>query len=258
MNKFSEIILDVEPKIELLPLFHSCDTYGLRAILEDKKLITHQCDVFTSEKLLYCFYGKSSYRISLDGATNNLAYFPTCFILKTEALPKPRKVYPFDTGAFVKLDEIKKEFFHKNMDVNDFIVGHNIDSARALVETFYSTNRNYFNVAPTISEDDIPPFNLEARSYLQLIKEKRQARFDDRLSSIEIVFDEDIQVNEATVETIILPGAFYDDRQIKNKINNELQISSPILYNTHRGNPIEFHGLILSEIEKLLKTKSLL
>lgn len=258
MNNFSEIIQGVNPKIDILPLFHTCDTYSIRSILTSKKITPQQCDVFTCEELLYCFYGKSSYRINFEGATKNLSYFPTCFILKTETLPPPHKIFPFDTGAFVKLNTIKDEYFHKAMGVDDFLIGNNIDSARALVERFYSTNKNYFNVCPTITENEIPPINLEARSYLQLIQEKKNATFDDRLSSIEIIFDEEININKDTVETIILPGLFYDDKVIKKIIDNDLKINNPITYNTHRGNPIEYHALILAEVEKLLIQKSLL
>ncbi len=257
MNNFSEIIDNFKPKIELLPLFHSCDTYSLRNILQEKKLVPRECDVFIKEQLLYCFYGKSSYRGGLDKATNNLAFFPTCFILKTKKLPKPKKVFPFDSGAFIKLSEIKEDYFHINMEVGDFYLGNDINCARALVERFYTTNNNYFNAQPTLQEKDIPAINLEARSYLQLIKEKRQSNFDDRMSSIEIVFDKEIDITGETLETIILPGTFYDNPNIKKTFDIDFGIN-PITYKTHRGNPKEYHALILSEIEKLLNKKSLL
>ena len=258
MNNFVEILDKSSLKLKLLPLFHSCDIYSLRGILMEKKLTPCTCDVFTDEDLIYCFYGKSSYRIGLNKSTNNLAHFPSCFILKTEKMPNPHKVFPFDTGAFVKLPEIKEDYFHKKMDVKDFTIGNDIDCARALVEKFYSTNENYFNCYPTIEEKDIPPINLEARSYLQLIKEKKQAKFDDRLSSIEVIFNQEIPINKDTVETVILPSTFLDDNRINNIITNELEVKAPITYDTHRGNPIEFQGLIVAEIKLMLKNRSLL
>lgn len=258
MVAFSDIISGITPTVTTLPLFHSCDIYSLRGILTSKKLVTQRCDVFTTEDLLYCFYGKPSYRSNLHESTNTLSNFPACFILNTSALPVPYKVYPFDTGAFVKLPELKKQYFHRHMEVTHFLVGNEIDDARALVEKIYSTNMNYYNAKPTLQQQNIPVMNLEAISYLNLISSTGQSKFDDRVGSIEVLFNENVELDLNTVENIVIPKIFLDDPVVNSIITDELNIANPIVYEIHRGDPIEYQALIISEVKSFLEKKSVI
>ncbi len=245
MSKFQEVLLDEVDDILTLPLLHTCDAFSLRSILEGMVLIPKLCDVFSLE-LLYTYYGLPSYRPHYDKATANPAYFMICIILDSEKFKDFHKVYPFDSGAFEKLPEMRDSFFHHQSQILDFECKNSIDGAKSVIKTFYETNDNYLAQLPKISKH-FSPFDFEAISYSNLIQQQTNSILDDRASSIEIIFDKEILLTKDTVKQIIIPNNFKDDTKIRDLIKANFDIEDPIGYSTFRGNPKEYHGLIRNE-----------
>ncbi len=247
MSKFQEVLKNNIDGIVTLPLLHTCDAFSLRGILEKKRLIPQKCDVFENSKLLYTYYGVPSYRLKFEGSTLNPAYHIICIILETSNFKDIHKIFPFDTGSFVKFKEIKETYFHHKTEVLDFELDNNINSAKKVIKTFYNSNKNYLAKTPQHSLDQFSQFDFEAIAYSQLISEKNHNKFDDRESSIEIIFDKELDVNSATVKQLIIPNRFADDKKIMSLIEKNLGIENPIVYDTVRGNPNEYIGLIRSK-----------
>ncbi|MCF6128804.1 hypothetical protein L1S35_03915 [Flavobacterium sp. AS60] len=251
MSKFQDILIDEVDDLITLPLLHTCDAHALREILASMTLIPKLCDVFSLD-LLYTYYGLPSYRPNYDKATTNPAYYMICIILESEKLNDFHKIYPFDSGAFEKLPEMKETFFHHNTKILDFELDSSISSAKKVIKTFYETNDNYLYHNPKTTKK-FSQFDFEAISYSNLIGNQTNSKLDDRTSSIEIIFDKPINLNKETIKQIIIPNCFKDDTKITDLIKTNFDIDEPIGYNTFRGNPKEYFSIIRNEYLNFLK-----
>lgn len=250
MSRFESILVDEIDELNNLPLLHTCDAYKFRSIVEELILKPTTCDVFNTE-LLYAYYGLPSYRIKNNKATNNPAHYMTCFILNTEASDTFSKIYPFDSGAFFKLNEIKENFFHNDTKIDDFELSGSISSAKKVIKTFYKTNENYLKQTPLLTKE-LSYLDFEANGYKNLISFNGSSSFDDRASSIEVLFDKEIKLNKKSVKQIIIPKCFKDDEYAMKLIKEKFDIEIPLTYDTHKGNPSEFFGLLRNEYFKFL------
>lgn len=244
MNRFENILSNETQNIDSLPLLHTCDAFAFRSILEELVLKPTMCDVFKTN-LLYTYYGLPSYRTSYDKPTSSASNYMICFILESENTSNVSKVFPFDSGAFVKYETIKDSYFHKNTKIDDFELSGNINSAKRIIKTFYSSNENYIKQTPT--QNVFPILEFEAEGYNNLISSKANSNFDDRTSSIEVLFDNEILLEKKTVKQLIIPKCFKDDVYAMELIKEKFEIETPLTYNTHRGSPREFFGLLRSE-----------
>lgn len=251
MSRFESVLTEEIDGLNNLPLLHTCDAFTFRDILEELLLKPTLCDVF-DENLLYTYYGIPSYRVKFDKATTNPAYYMICFIINSESTDTFAKVFPFDSGAFFKLNDVKGSFFHKNTKIDDFRLTGTINSAKRVIKTFYNTNDNYLNQSPSLTKD-FSVLDFEATGYKNLINSTGNTEFDDRASSIEILFDKEIQLSKDSIKQIIIPKCFKDDEYAMELIKEHLGIEKPLTYNTHRGNPSEFFGLLRNEYFNFLQ-----
>lgn len=250
MSSFQNTLQTEVEDIISLPLLHTCDAFGFRNMLQDLKLIPQECDVFNS-KLLYTYYGVPSYRINFNNATVNTAYYPVCLILDSTKINQFHKMYPFDSGAFIKKSEIKEQFFHSKTNIVDFELDADISSAKKVIKTFYETNENYIDENPISKSFNAMDF--EALGYQNLISNQQSSKVDNRASSIEIIFNEDIVLDKNILKQLIVPNCFKDDVKAKTLMNDNFGIDNPIGYETFRGMPSEYFGLIRSKYIQYLK-----
>lgn len=241
--------------LDFLPILHTCDGYSFREIIIDGFLDVNPCKVFNKEDLVYTFYGIPAYRIKSKKASENLAYFPVCFILDLEKCSlNPKRIFPFDSGAFHFFSDLKEKYFHDRIKLKNFNLNPIKATPKKTVDYFYNTNRNYLAKKPTINSEDIPKIEFELRGYTQLINDKTADRYDDRLSTIEISFDSKIELNSDVFSSIILPNGFLDDQRIIEILKNKYGVLNPIGYSTYDGMPNEFMSRIRSlYFEKFLK-----
>ena len=254
MGRFNDFIKSVSPCDPSLPLLHTCDGYHFRNIVEAQELRTSPCKVFVGENLLYFFYGRPSYRTAKDlKASTLLAYFPVSIVLKSDSVPMPKRIAPFDTGAFE--NEKFSEHMHPGMRREDFLLEPTPDMPKRLVSRFYGSNTAYFSGKPqTIA---IPPMEFEATSYYSLISSKNTSSSDDRNSAIEIQSETNLVLDSSKVILIVLPTSFMDDPGVNNRILSDWKCDFRI-YETYRSNPNEYIMSIYDEVAKYLLSKSYL
>lgn len=257
MKRFNKVLKDTKGILKILPILHSCDGYSFRSILESSNIETYKCKVF-NEDYLYTYYGIPSYRKSSESATKNMAYFPVCFILNYDNIPKLDKLYPFDTGAFCTMPDIKKDHFHSKMDISDFELEPNIVEAVKIVEKFYNTNNKYLENDPCVRTCDFEETEFEARSYTSLISSEANTKYDNRVSTIELIYKQMILLNKESLTQVILPHNFLDDPFIEDTLITKFNIISPLTYYTIKGNPNENFGSVYNEYRKFAYSNNLI
>jgi hypothetical protein len=257
MTTIQQFITRISPDLALLPLMHNCDAYDFKVYLEQSEIIVEECDVFKKEFLIYTFYGKPSYRVTKKGATKNPANFPVCFILNTSKMNPPYRIFPFDTGAFFQVKGMKEKYFHEKMKIEHFELIPDFSSPKKLIRKFYKNNENYYRSNPKLKPINIPTTNFEVWSYCSMINDETDSPFDDRLTSVEVIFNQNIPINKDNLQSIILPGSFLDDHKIKNLLTNKFGVA-PVTYSTTKGSPLEYHGLIYNEVEKFMTNNKIL
>jgi hypothetical protein len=257
MGRFEDLLLEVKGGLKVLPIIHSCDGYGFRSILESGKIEMRYCDVF-KENLVYAFYGKPAYKIHLVGATKNDALFPVCFIMNQDYLQEFWRIYPFDSGAFAKIDEIKSKYFHDKMNISDFQVRADIRNAVRIVEKFYSNNEKYVDDKPDVNVNIFRPTEYEARGYAELITSARVEGFDNRVSTIEMVYNADINLNADNLMQVIMPNSLTGDAEVVRMLGDKYGVLDPITYYIGRGHPLECHGAIYQKYREYLNAGGML
>jgi hypothetical protein len=188
-----------------LPATHVSDGFGFRAILGKGELRPEPCPNFDAEPLIYLFYGRPAYRVNSQILSSAIdAYTPVCFILRAATVDRPRRVFPFDTGAFN--GDRFSEAMHRKMLRDDFALEPREDSPRKLISLFFGTHERYMRNEP-IEKVDLPGLAFEALSYHTLINSRHENDFDERISAIEIQLDRPLPL-AGNVEAVVMPDRF--------------------------------------------------
>jgi hypothetical protein len=254
LRRFAALISGASGAGTLLPLTHTTDGYRFRDIVSTRELAVTNCDVF-NEPLLYLFYGRPAYRsASAKKATILSAFSLVCFVLRTEALTRPRRLFPFDTGAMH--NGFYSAYLHPDMSLDNFELECDVEEARKLVEIFYEDNANYF-MGKCASGKTFPILEMEAHCYYSLIGTQAQTDTDDRKGSIEIQFDHNIALDPSNVLAVVMPEPFWDDTEISDFVVNELRADA-LSYDCFHAQPAEDTRAIMMEVRRFLSKKSLL
>lgn len=204
-DDFRKLVGEQPAQQDELPCIHTSDGLGFRAIVREGHLAAEPFPIFNDEPLLYLFYGRPSYRVNSQVlATAIRAYASICFILKPGVLQSPRRVFPFDSGAFHH--DLFRDSMHRKMQRDDFALEPDLTSPQRLINLYFGDNDRYYRNQP-IAELDLPPLAFEAASYHALITDRQENRYDERISSVELQIAEDLPLS-GTVEAVVLPDAF--------------------------------------------------
>lgn len=215
-TRLRDTVTQTEPTIGDLPLVHTSDAYRLQDILTAKSLLPTLCNVF-EEELLYLFLGRPAYRTRKQ--TNDNIHFdlPVVIILKPEAsLPTPKRIFPFDTGAFS--NHFYDRYFHPDTNIFDFEIGVSLDDARRFASHLYSTNREYF-IGATRKNVEVPFGQFELEGLYELARAPADPSLenpvppDERSSSIELQFDREIPL-KGNILAIVIPQQYLDDSDV--------------------------------------------
>lgn len=214
-------------------------------ILENGRISVSNCKVM-KEDLLYFFYGRAEYRDGADFVNNLNSRKPICFIVDSSKCHEVYKVFPFDTGAFDRCNGIRSNYFDHISDINDLMIGNDIESAQKLVKTFYQTNKNYWSFK-AIPKKFNEFTEMDACNYTKLISSQPTGNLDGRASSVEIITKYEIPCED--VVAIIAPYDFFDQDGF-NELINEFNIT-PIFYRCSSPSKIaEFSSLIRDKFEE--------
>lgn len=256
---FQRYISECEAATPLLPLIHATDAYSFRKIIETSVLSAAPCRVFKGKEILYCFYGRPSYRPNQNvGSTRLTAFFPVAFILRASALTEIDAVFPFDTGAFEA--GVMDQFLYRRasyddtensgMRVWDFTVPPDIESCARIVTRFYGGNREYIFSQPSNQVDNLP-LSFEVECYKYILKEGSPRIADERIHSIEIQSSKAINLSSNNVLAVGLPQSLLDDEMIARRILEKWK-ARPITYSHAQLSPSDQMMYLRSEIEKFL------
>ena len=251
---FNEIIDKSDEIKPYLPLVHTCDGYTFRDVIKTMILNVTKCDTFTDEKLLYTYYGKPTYRTSKETDADSFRYnLPVVMILDYEKIRNsPKRVVALDSGAFV--NGLFKDYMSPKMNVEGFMISEDISGASRLVNYFYGSNRNYMNehVKKDIEHD---PLDFEIEAYFELISNKRKSKFDNRKQSIEIQFENPIDLYDSLM-CIILPEVFLENQLLSNLLrNNNIMYKK---YEQEFQNPNQYYSTLSSLTKEFLNEKEYL
>ena len=205
VKTFGSFISEQQAIDGVLPVTHVSDGFGFRAILTSGQLTPEPCRIFDAEPLLYLFDGRPAYRVNSPILSSGIdAYTPVCFILRPSTAERPRRVFPFDTGAFQ--GDRFSEAMHRKMMRDDFALDPREDSPRKLISLYFGTHERYMRNEP-IESVDLPGLAFEASSYHTLINSRHENDFDERISAIEIQLDCPLPL-AGNVEAIVMPDRF--------------------------------------------------
>ena len=254
-NSFTTIISASEQTCPLLPVAHTCDGWRFRSILKGNRLDLPDtpCDVY-NENLSYFFYGRPGYRghnQSLSTSINSM--YLVSIILDTHTIPKPKRILPFDSGAFN--NQLFADCMHPSMKLEDFELYGDILAAPKIVSCFFGTNQNYWKGKPK-SEIAFKSLDFEAECYSTLIKSRSNSAYDDRKSCIEIQINQDIKFDSSNILAIVVPECFADEESVKifiDEHNTDL-----LTYECYHAKPNEDARSIIDKVHDYFLGKGLL
>lgn len=237
----------------LLPLTHTTDGYYFRDIALRKQLRTTNCPVFR-EPLLYLFYGRPAYRGATAKATSLNAFCTVSFLLRSDTLPAPKRVFPFDTGAMQNSKFV--DFLHPSMTISHFELNPRLDEARKIVGLFFGDNDRYY-MGHSLAGKTFPVMELEAQCYYALIQAMGLLSADDRKGTIEIQLGSAVGLDPTNVMAVVAPEFFWDDHEILNFVSDYLR-AEPLSYDCYHAQPAEDTRAIMQEARRFLSSRGFL
>lgn len=199
-----------DPGWKPLPLTHI--TRGLRAddIMRDGEIGPGEEDGLGTH--VYLFYGRPAYRSSVDGVIKLESVCPYCFIFSPDVIQQAQSAYAFDTGAFNA--RMYSHVFSDDFDVEDYEIEPNSNAINRLVKATFGDIEFYLDadrsqlVPPAEGSE---PWEMHARAYLELLASPGRNEPDDRICTIEVVFDDAIKL-EGSVLAVIAPHTVWNDK----------------------------------------------
>jgi hypothetical protein len=212
-KKFVDAVSGLAPAGPYLPLVHTTSAPTFEFYIEPSgQLEARACPVYRKEELVYLFYGKPSYRPK--GAEKNhrhmLQFAPVCLVLDVPPSLSPKRVMPFDSGAYHDKLIAKEGHAHTSLPKELFELP-TLDAARAVVGLFFGSNLKYFDEIPLEPTPIDSSLNTCVETYVSLIDRKGSNRGDSRLTSIEVQFNQDIAL-AGSVLAVAMAEPFYQKR----------------------------------------------
>lgn len=245
---FRQLIASMPPTSTSLGLTHVTSGYILREIVDSGKLESaNRCPVL-NENVTYTFYGRAAFRRDDDSVPSNLIFeMPTVLILDPASVPQPKYTFAFDSGAFMA--GMFDHCLNDHMPLFDFSLEPTVLSGARIARNFFGGSEGYLK--NQISDfPQIPVHQFEAISYSQLLRaEGRSNRLDDRVSTVEIIFDKSLDLR-ATVRAAVLPSQIADEPTIGGRLKS-LGIRVDEYEWTPGLRPSEYHMLIRSLVEQI-------
>lgn len=192
-----------------LPFFHSCRGEVFRKIVSSNKILATKCREF-NEDLLYLFYGRPAYRDFYSKTSMDLGRFPVCFILSRAVALSVKRIFPFDSGAFLAnfLNEYMGDMssHEKAMcALADYNLGSNLDDLAKFIGFMYGDDDHYINTNPCIKQDELQGFCFELSRILDLAQTRSSKDWDIRALTSEVQLSNSIDIDGIYVKAIIMP-----------------------------------------------------
>jgi len=243
---FSSYVQGREATPGELPLVHTTTCFRLNSISRSHSIQTSPCKVF-NENLTYFFYGRPAYRdSSAVRPVRDIGFYPICFVFKPGAISvTPRRLYPFDSGAFQK--GLYEPAIPASQALLTYEVLATIESARRIVRGFFDTDEPYLANQPKAGLL-FKAGEIEADAYYNLISGGGQPDCDDRCSAIEVQIDVELDLSARVLMAVVLPNSFLDEAPIREALLKVWR-AVPLPYDADLGmRPLEFHGYVRNTV----------
>jgi hypothetical protein len=243
-----------DPKWPLMPLTHITKGIGAEDVSKAEAVEPSPCDVF-GESLAYFFYGRPAYRVSGDGAIKAEAACPFCFVFNADLIDKSKSIFAFDTGAFDK--RLFKHSLFDEMQLEDFSLENNTSRPNRIIATVFKSREAYFdgNISKIEDPDNLSePWEFHARAYLNLLTSKGRNEPDDRICSIEVVFDEAVAL-KGNLLAVVVPHTLWEDGKGApwlEKLHQDGVAIAPYVFVPGR-HPEYYHALLEAAVRDLFK-----
>ena len=249
-----EFVEQLPPQKKVLGLTHVTSSYLLRDLIAAGRIeALEECDVLR-EPIIYAFYGRAAFRGKSEFEPTTLSsLFPSVLILDPSRVPRPKYVFPFDSGAFVegRMDQ----FLHPYMPLFDFLLTPEPESAAKLVAAVFGTNDNFLPNVPSPAFN-VPAANFEADAYRKMVLANGgnlSAGLDDRASTPEILFSDSIELR-TSVTAAVLPDTLAADKNIGGALRSYgIEISEYVWTSSCRPN--ETHFIVRSLVHEIYKSR---
>ncbi|MET7241897.1 hypothetical protein ABZT49_00870 [Methylobacterium sp. EM32] len=227
-----------------MPLVHTTASYFVKSIRESDALIPQICDVFGTP-LTYFFVGRPAYRVKHAEGQAEDWELPSCFIFRYEAMVNPKRVFPFDSGAF---STGRMPNYVGMMDRDSFDVANIEDAPQRVIGAFFGSLSKYFEGKPKdagqfANEFSLGVFDQEAKAVHRLASEKSLSTLDDRRLSVEMQFDTLVDLKVENPLAVIMPLPYYADAKFRDHVENVWK-ATPISYPISSLNSCEYQALI--------------
>lgn len=199
-----------DPNWIMLPLTHVTNALKAEDIIRSGKLQANHCAVLKSNRA-FLFYGRPSYRPNPDGVLKSEVASPICFIFDSSLIATSTDIFAFDTGAFAKR---LHQYITDGMDVADFSLQKTPTRINRLIAKVFSSQEGYLRPDPSSLLDPevgASPWEFHARAYLHTVRSRGRNETDDRVSTIEISFDSDIELLPK-LKAVIVPHTFWGEK----------------------------------------------
>ncbi|MEA1674548.1 hypothetical protein [Nitrospirillum sp. BR 11163] len=213
-----------------LPFVHTTSSVDFEFhIGPDGVLKAEKCPVY-NEELVYLFYGKPSYRPK-DGEKIHKAsmkqFAPVCLVLKIPDGVEPKRVLPFDSGAYHNGVMTSEGHAHRRLK-KDVFESRSRSAAGKIVGVFFGSNKDYYDENPKTEFGVDPTHNTCVETFVSLISRTGSNLGDSRLNSIEIQFAGKVEL-AGTVIAVAMADTLY---QCRDEIQNILKDwgAEPLLY----------------------------
>ncbi|MFL6691237.1 MAG: hypothetical protein ACJ8IR_13805 [Alphaproteobacteria bacterium] len=241
-----------------LPLLHAAPAYYLQKFQVDDRIESTRCKLFADEKLNYFFVGRPAYKYDAGKAEGSYWEYPCCFIFEFSAVANPRRIFPFDSGAF------KDRYPHyiNMMDIDAFEVSAVPDAPSKIIGAFFGSSDRYFHMKPKPSEKFEEEFSLtvmdtEIKALHRLSTESGATKFDDRRLTVEVSSASDIDLLVTKPLALIAPSEYFDNKVFRDHVTEKWR-AEPIPYPVYSLSVDNVYGQIYERIAKYFKQNSIL
>lgn len=243
-----------------LPLAHVTQAYFLRRIFQTDSIEPSRCDVFTNEKLAYFFVGRPAYKRTPGTSPSQHWELPACFLVEYQAVGNPRRVFPFDSGAFSSGKRYPP--YMSMMDLEDFNAGSDLSAPSKIIGAYFGGTKQYFMGKPkeeSVFRDEfqVKALDAEITAVQKLYSGIGLSDSDDRSLSIEVQTDQVITLTGKKLIAAIFPSCYLDNAYLRTHITSDLE-AEILTYDIHGFNQAGYTAEIYRHVQDVLTRRNLI
>lgn len=239
---------------EALDLVHVTSVGWGRRIVAAAKIETRHCPVF-DRKLVYAFVARPAYRFQ-DGNSKHhqMNRFPFVFVISPKALPAPYHVYPFDTGACVA--RIYGGAPDPTIYLEEYELTPTIEAGLHHIAWAFGTKAAYFEGTLIAGlAETFPAWRSVGRGWIDIasLAATGQDRPDARASSLEIAYEQSIDLKQGHVSLAIFPQQLLEDVRGDNTEFLKEITKLGLITKTYDWRPNETPDSFMDEINSIVR-----